>query len=110
VRTLGISYIGQIARVIDSRVLQVTDPDAMRGVLASPEGFLAGWTHYAAFDVVVGRWIWRTAREEGRGVSGREKLPVGGHEKSPVAAMKIPHWWPPDLPTSYPVARLAWPG
>jgi membrane protease YdiL (CAAX protease family) len=33
-------------------------------------------------------------------VSGRGKLPVGGHEKSPVVAMKIPRWWPPDLPTS----------
>jgi hypothetical protein len=31
-----------------------------------PEGLLAGWTHYIAFDLFVGRWIWETALEEDR--------------------------------------------
>ena len=45
-----------------------------------------------------------------KGVSGHEKLPVGGHEDSPVAATRVPHWWPPDLPRYMSAARLAWAG
>ncbi|HTV71140.1 MAG TPA: ABA4-like family protein [Rhizobiaceae bacterium] len=31
----------------------------------TPELLLAGWIHYLAFDLFVGAWIARTAREEG---------------------------------------------
>lgn len=43
------------------------DVAALRQTLATPGGFLVGWTHFLAFDLFVGRWIWRTALDEGRG-------------------------------------------
>lgn len=33
-----------------------------RAVLVTPAGFLAGWTHYLAFDLFVGAWILRESR------------------------------------------------
>ncbi|WP_436793600.1 ABA4-like family protein [Actinospongicola halichondriae] len=42
------------------------DVAALREALGSPSGFLTGWTHFLAFDLFVGRWIWRTALDEGR--------------------------------------------
>lgn len=49
------------------RMIDFRDPDAVRGALAEPDAFLAGWTHYIAFDLFVGRWIWQDALERGRG-------------------------------------------
>ena len=37
------------------------DFDGLRVTLATPLGFLAGWTHYLAFDLFVGAWIVREA-------------------------------------------------
>lgn len=34
----------------------------LRAGLATPRGFLAGWTHYLVFDLFVGAWIVREAR------------------------------------------------
>jgi hypothetical protein len=42
------------------------DPDAVREALGNPDFFLAGWTHYIAFDLFVGRWIWGDALARGR--------------------------------------------
>ncbi len=39
---------------------------ALRENMGKPDGFLVGWTHFLAFDLFVGRWIWQTAQEEGR--------------------------------------------
>lgn len=36
-----------------------SDYEAMRLALGTPLGFLAGWTHYLAFDLFVGAWILR---------------------------------------------------
>jgi Domain of unknown function (DUF4281) len=63
---VGVSYVGLLVRAIDGGLLDDLDPDAMRRALAHPEAFLAGWAHYVAFDVFVGRWIWRTALAERR--------------------------------------------
>ncbi|HSK95119.1 MAG TPA: abscisic acid-deficient protein Aba4 family protein, partial [Euzebyales bacterium] len=52
---------------VDGGLLDDLDPDAMRQAVARPDAFLAGWAHYVAFDVFVGRWIWRTALTERRG-------------------------------------------
>jgi hypothetical protein len=38
------------------------DFDSLRGALATRTGFLAGWTHYLAFDLFVGAWIVRESR------------------------------------------------
>jgi len=43
----------------------------VRAALATPFGFLAGWTHYLVFDLFVGAWI---VRESRRGE--REPRPV----------------------------------
>lgn len=42
------------------------DPESVRSALGRPRGFLAGWTHYVAFDLFVGRWIWEQGLEQGR--------------------------------------------
>lgn len=39
-------------------------PDVM-ALLSQPETALAGWIHFLAFDLFVGAWIIRRAREEG---------------------------------------------
>jgi Domain of unknown function (DUF4281) len=64
---LGMSYVGLLVRAIDGGLLDDLHPDALSRGLARPDAFLAGWAHYVAFDVFVGRWIWRTAVAERRG-------------------------------------------
>jgi hypothetical protein len=38
------------------------DFEGLRAGISTPQGFLAGWTHYLAFDLFVGAWILREAR------------------------------------------------
>ena len=38
------------------------DFDGIRAALATPVGFLAGWTHYLALDLFTGAWILRESR------------------------------------------------
>jgi hypothetical protein len=64
---LGVSYVGLFVRAIDGGLLDGLDVDSLRHAVSRPQAFLAGWAHYVAFDVFVGRWIWRTALAEGRG-------------------------------------------
>lgn len=66
---LGLSYAALLARGLsDSDPIDVTGAaESMRAGLQRPDVFLAGWAHYLAFDLFVGRWIWRTALAEGRG-------------------------------------------
>lgn len=40
--------------------------EGVRDALQHPSGLLGGWTHYIAFDLFVGRWIYETALAEGR--------------------------------------------
>jgi hypothetical protein len=35
-------------------------------MLSDARIFHTAWIHYLAFDLFVGRWIWRQARSEGR--------------------------------------------
>jgi hypothetical protein len=37
--------------------------DGVRGLLGSPVGAAAGWAHFIAFDLFVGRWIYLDSRE-----------------------------------------------
>jgi hypothetical protein len=48
------------------RMVDFSDPDAVRAGLSDPDFFMAGWTHYIAFDLFVGRWIWQDALSRGR--------------------------------------------
>jgi Domain of unknown function (DUF4281) len=40
--------------------------DGVRDLLGSPVGAAAGWAHFLAFDLFVGRWIYLDSRERGR--------------------------------------------
>ena len=62
---LSVAYVTHLSKVLDT-FREVGKAAAWRGALSQPSGFLAGWTHFVAFDLFVGRWIWRTALEEGR--------------------------------------------
>lgn len=64
---LGVSYGALLfSNAADERI-DFTDAESVRRGLQRPEGFLAGWAHYLAFDLFVGRWIWRTALDDDRG-------------------------------------------
>jgi hypothetical protein len=65
---LGVTYDALLASGVlrSGEVVDFRDPDAVRGALSSPDLFLAGWTHYIAFDLFVGRWIWEDALAQGR--------------------------------------------
>lgn len=66
---MGATYTGLLVRA----ALQPEFPRALfdgegwRTMLATPEGFVTGWTHFVVFDLFVGRWIWETALAEDRG-------------------------------------------
>ncbi len=47
------------------RVVDYRNPDAVIAALSNPETFLAAWTHYIAFDLFVGRWIWSDSLQTG---------------------------------------------
>jgi hypothetical protein len=65
---LGVTYDALLASGVlrSGEVVDFRDPDAVRGALSGPDLFLAGWTHYIAFDLFVGRWIWEDALAQGR--------------------------------------------
>lgn len=65
---IGAAYDAMLASgvVQHGKVLDYRDPEQVREALATPDVFLAGWTHYVAFDLFVGRWIWEDALSRGR--------------------------------------------
>ena len=54
-------YALLLAGALASGAATGLDFDGLRAGLASPLGFLAGWTHYLAFDLFAGAWIVREA-------------------------------------------------
>lgn len=64
---LGVAYTGLLVGGITrgGPRVDLRDPDSLRAALQSPDAFLAGWTHYLAFDLFVGRWILEDAAERG---------------------------------------------
>lgn len=63
---LGATYIGLLASGWGGERVDFRDPETVRRGLLQPRGFLAGWTHYIAFDLFVGRWVWEQGLEQGR--------------------------------------------
>ncbi len=64
---LGLGYDVLLASgVARGGKLDFRDPDAVRSALGEPDVFLAGWAHYIAFDLFVGRWIWQDGLARGR--------------------------------------------
>ena len=55
---LGASYVGLLAAGWGGERVDFRDPETVRAGLQQPKGFLAGWAHYLAFDLFVGRWVW----------------------------------------------------
>ncbi len=60
---LGAAYDALLVSgmVRSGKPIDFRSADAVRGALATPDIFLAGWAHYIAFDLFVGRWIWQDA-------------------------------------------------
>lgn len=71
---LGVTYSGLLVAGIarGGEMVDFRDPDSIRAALGTPDAFLAGWTHYLAFDLFVGRWILEDANA--RGTSARLPL------------------------------------
>lgn len=64
---LGATYIGLLASTWgQGERVDFRDPESVRTALQQPRGFLAGWAHYLAFDLFVGRWVWEQGLETGR--------------------------------------------
>jgi hypothetical protein len=65
---LGVSYDALLASGVaqSGGPIDFNNPDQVRGALSTPNLFLAGWAHYIAFDLFVGRWIWQDALARGR--------------------------------------------
>ena len=64
---LGLTYDVLLASgmIGAGKVIDFGDPDAVRAALGAPDTFLAGWAHYIAFDLFVGRWIWEDSLKAG---------------------------------------------
>ena len=63
---LGASYVGLLASGWGDERVDFREPETVRRGLLQPRSFLAGWTHYIAFDLFVGRWIWEQGLSSGR--------------------------------------------
>lgn len=66
---LGVAYTALLGTAVltgDGDPPRFDDPDSLRAGLSNPTAFLAGWTHYLAFDLYVGRHIWAEALERDR--------------------------------------------
>lgn len=63
---LGASYVGLLAAGWGGERVDFRDPETVRAGLQQPKGFLAGWAHYIAFDLFVGRWVWEQGLDRGR--------------------------------------------
>jgi hypothetical protein len=63
---LGASYVGLLASGWGGERVDFRDPETVRRGLGQPRSFLAGWAHYIAFDLFVGRWVWEQGLATGR--------------------------------------------
>jgi hypothetical protein len=59
---LCLAYAVLLVAALASGPVQGFDFDGLRAALATPLGFLAGWTHYLVFDLFVGAWILRESQ------------------------------------------------
>ena len=63
---LGATYVGLLASTWGGERVDFRDPETVRAELGQPRGFLAGWAHFVAFDLFVGRWVWEQGLAERR--------------------------------------------
>ncbi|MFI2713339.1 ABA4-like family protein [Micromonospora sp. NPDC018662] len=57
---LVLPALGAVLPVVTAPTL-----DGLRDLLGTADGAAAAWAHMIGFDLFVGRWIWRDARERG---------------------------------------------
>ncbi len=65
---LGVTYTAFLAAGAlraDERV-DFLSMESVQRTLQDPSSMVAAWTHYIAFDLFVGRWIWEESLREGR--------------------------------------------
>jgi hypothetical protein len=69
-------YAALVLPHLDDVLPAVAGPtlDGVRGLLGGATGAAAGWAHFIAFDLFVGRWAWLDARR--RGVPALVMAPV----------------------------------
>ncbi|WGX94179.1 ABA4-like family protein [Nocardioides sp. L-11A] len=65
---LSLGYAGLLGRsmVRNRQLPDFGDPDALRRQLTDGDLFLAAWSHYLTFDLLIGQWIWEDALDRGR--------------------------------------------
>lgn len=66
---LGVSYIGLLTSGMagsNTEMPDLNDPASVAAGLGQPNAFLAGWTHYLAFDLLAGRWVWEQSLAAGK--------------------------------------------
>jgi hypothetical protein len=66
---LVLPSLGDVLPAVASPTLE-----SVRGLLGTDAGAAAGWAHFIAFDLFVGRWVWLDSRE--RGVPALVMAPV----------------------------------
>lgn len=66
--SLGVVYTGALAlgAVENPEPPDFGSLEKVQELLQNPSSMLAAWTHYIAFDLFVGRWIWERSLEQGR--------------------------------------------
>jgi hypothetical protein len=62
---LAVLYIVLVAATVGRGEGGFSSLAAVRALFADPWALLAGWTHYLAFDLFIGGWEVRDARERG---------------------------------------------
>ena len=69
-------YLIIVLPIFPQVLTAVTTPDltGLQELLGTPEGAAAAWAHFIAFDLFVGRWMYRDSRF--RGISGWLMGPV----------------------------------
>lgn len=66
---LGLTYVGLLATGMAKAKggpPDLSDPASVAAGLTQPEAFLGAWTHYLAFDLLAGRWVWEQSLAAGR--------------------------------------------
>ena len=66
---LGATYVGLLATGMvrsNDGPPDLSDPASIARGLGQPEAFLGAWTHYLAFDLLAGRWVWEQSIAAGR--------------------------------------------
>jgi hypothetical protein len=62
---LGVVYVVLVIVSLPGSEGGFSSLAGVRALFADPRGLLAGWTHYLAFDLIIGGWEARDAQERG---------------------------------------------